>query len=138
VTAYDPIDAPGSSDRELWRRFVDQTLELVGSFWSFVAALTFLIVWTAVGPAFGFSDTWQLVLNTVASVVAFLLVFLIQYSQNRDARAIQLKLDELLRSLSQPRTGLVRLEQLSDKELDQLEREFERLRARDPAQGGNA
>jgi Low affinity iron permease len=73
---------------QTWRRFVNGALTLVGSFWSFLVALAFLILWTAVGPVFGFSDTWQLVLNTVASVVAFLLVFLIQYSQNRDTRAI--------------------------------------------------
>jgi low affinity Fe/Cu permease len=117
---------------ELWRRFVDRALSVLGSFWSFVGALFFLLGWTAVGPAFGFSDTWQLVLNTVASVVAFLLVFLIQYSQNRDTRAIHLKLDELLRSGSGSRTRLIRLEQLTDSELDRLEAEFQALRDRKP------
>jgi low affinity Fe/Cu permease len=117
------------ADRDqTWRRFVNGALTLVGSFWSFLVALAFLILWTAVGPVFGFSDTWQLVLNTVASVVAFLLVFLIQYRQNRDTRAIQLKLDELLTSLSAPNNRLARLEELSDDQLDQIEDEFRQRR----------
>ena len=113
----------------MWRRFVNTALDVVGSVWSFVVAIAFLVLWTIDGAIFGYSDTWQLVLNTVASVVAFLLVFLIQYSQNRDTRAIHLKLDELLEGLSGPRSELARLERFSDEKLEQVERESERRTA---------
>jgi low affinity Fe/Cu permease len=110
---------------ELWRRFVGPALAAVGSLWSFVAAFLFLIAWLVAGFFLGFSDAWQLVLNTIASVVAFLLVFLIEYSQNRDTRALHLKLDELLRALDGPRSELVGLERRRDDELDAVARELD-------------
>jgi low affinity Fe/Cu permease len=102
----------------------------VGSPYAFLIALGVVVVWAVTGPIFGFSDTWQLVINTGTTIVTFLMVFLIQNSQNRDARAIQLKLDELLRAVSQARTDLVDLENCSDEELDQLQEQFARLRER--------
>jgi len=93
-------------------------------------ALLCIAAWAVTGPMFHYSDTWQLVINTATTIVTFLMVFLIQNTQNRDTRAIQLKLDELLRGVHGARTGLVNLEELSDEDLDQLQREFEKLRKR--------
>ena len=93
------------------------------------AVLLAIILWLATGPLFGFSDSWQLVVNTGTSVITFLMVFLIQNSQARDTRAIQLKLDELLRSVKAARNELVTLEDLSDEELDRLRNEFAKLAA---------
>lgn len=90
--------------------------------------LAAVVVWLAVGPVFDFSGNWLLIPATATSVGAVILVVLLQYTQNRDTRAVQLKLDELIRGLREARTHLVRLEQLSDEELDELEREFRRLR----------
>jgi low affinity Fe/Cu permease len=108
--------------------------ELIGSPWTFLAALATVIVWLAIGPAFDFSGAWLLIPATVTSVVAALLLFLLQYSQNRDTRALQLKLDEVIRSTRDARTHLVRLEQLSDEELAEIETEFERLRVDQPSE----
>ena len=90
--------------------------------------LGLVVLWVASGPLFGWSDNWVLWPATVTSVGAFLLVLLLQYSQNRDTRALQLKLDEVIRALGEARTHLVRLEQLSDEELDKIEEEFVTLR----------
>ena len=96
---------------------------------TFAVACASIVIWAITGPVFGFSDTWQLVINTGTSIVTFLMVFVIQSSQNRDTRAIQLKLDELLRSVTAARNELVSLENLSDEELDRLRREFAKLAA---------
>ena len=116
------------------RRFVAGAPAFVGSPWTFFAAAAATVIWIATGPLFRWSAGWVLWPATVSSVAAFLLVLLLQYTQNRDTRAIQLKLDELIRSLGQARTQLVRLEQLSDEELAEIEDEFRELRARQ-AQG---
>jgi Predicted small integral membrane protein len=102
----------------------------MGSPWAFLLAILAILAWACLGPAFHFSDTWQLVINTATTIVTFLMVFLIQNTQNRDTRAMQLKLDELLRGLKGARTSLVGLEELSDDELERLQKEFERLRGR--------
>lgn len=102
----------------------------MGSPWAFLLAILAILAWAAMGPAFHYSDTWQLVINTATTIVTFLMVFLIQNTQNRDTRAMQLKLDELLRGLKGARTSLVGLEELSDEELEHLQKEFERLRGR--------
>ena len=115
---------------EIFRKFAHVTSNVVGSAWWFLAAVGAVAVWAATGPVFHFSDTWQLIINTVSSVVTFLMVFLIQNTQNRDSKAIQLKLNELLRGVEGARTGLVNLEALSDKDLAQLQIEFERLSER--------
>jgi low affinity Fe/Cu permease len=88
--------------------------------------------WAVTGPLFHFSDTWQLVINTATTIVTFLVVFLIQNTQNRDNKAIHLKLDELLRGVRGARTGLVNLESLTDEELDRLQKEFEKLCVKHP------
>jgi low affinity Fe/Cu permease len=115
------------------RRIAQRAPGVVGSPWTFLGLLAAVFVWLAVGPAFGFSGDWLLIPATATSVGAVILVVLLQYTQNRDTRSIQLKLDELIRSLSAARTQLVRLEHLSDEELDELEREFRRLREQQAA-----
>ena len=110
------------------RRLARRAPELVGSPLTFLLAVLVTLIWLVSGPLFSFSDNWILVPATASSVVTFLIVFLLQYSQNRDTRALQLKLDELIRGLAEARTHLVRLEQLSDEELDDIEREFQKLR----------
>src|SRR5262245_24883045 len=102
----------------------------VGSPWAFAAACFFIVGWAATGPLFHYSDTWQLVINTATTIITFLMVFLIQNTQNRDTKAIHLKLDELLRGVKGARTSLVNLEALSDEELERLQHEFERVRGR--------
>ena len=112
-----------------WFRKIAQTTSLVvGSPATFFGALLVLAVWALLGPPFAFSDTWQLAINTTTSVVTFLMVFLIQNSQNRDAKAIHLKLDELLRAVEAARTGMVKLEELSDEKLDEFHHEFKDIR----------
>ena len=112
---------------EFFRKFSSVTSEIVGSSWSFIAAVLIIIIWGASGPAFGYSDTWQLVINTGTTIITFLMVFLIQNTQNRDARAIHLKLDELLRAQKGARTSMANLENLPDEELKRLSAEFQQL-----------
>src|SRR6187551_1835908 len=112
----------------LVRRIAATSPRVFGSPLAFPIAVAVAAVWLLSGPFFGWSSNWILVPATVTSVGAFLLVLLLQYSQNRDARAIQLKLDELIRSLDQARTHMVRLEQRSDEELAEIESEFHALR----------
>ena len=102
----------------------------VGTPGAFLLALLCIIVWAVLGPLFHFSDTWQLVINTATTIITFLMVFLIQNTQNRDTKALHLKLDELLRGVAGARTSLVSLESLSDEELDRLQEQFERLQRR--------
>jgi low affinity Fe/Cu permease len=104
---------------------------LVGSPGAFVGLLAATLAWVAMGPFVGFSDGWLLVPSAVASIVALLLVVLLQFSQNRDTRALQLKLDEVIRALADARSELLRLERLSDEELNAIESEFDELRSRE-------
>ena len=113
----------------LFRKFANKTSEVTGSPWAFITATAIIVVWAISGPIFGFSDTWQLVINTSTTIITFLMVFLIQNTQNRDAKAIHLKLDELLRAVEGARTGMVDLEDCTDEELKHLQSQFERLRA---------
>ena len=113
---------------ELFRKFSQATSQLVGSSWAFILAVLIILVWGITGPLFHYSDTWQLVINTGTTIITFLMVFLIQNTQNRDAKAIHLKLDELLRGVKGARTHLVDLEALSDEELDRLQQQFKRIR----------
>lgn len=112
---------------DLFRKFAQAAAKVVGSPWAFIISLLITILWALSGPLFHFSDTWQLVINTGTSVLTFLIVFLIQNTQNRDAQAIQLKLNELLRAVEPARTGLVDLENLSDEQLHHLQAQFQRL-----------
>jgi len=116
--------------REAFRRFATRTSEWVGTPAAFVVGLTLVVVWALTGPLFGYSDSWQLVVNTATTIVTFLMVFLIQATQNRDAKAIHLKLDELIRGVQGARTALVALENLTDDELAELQEEFDRLHHR--------
>ena len=113
---------------DLFRRFARSASDLLGRAEAFLLALAAILIWAILGPVYRYSDTWQLVINTATTIVTFLMVFLIQNTQNRDAKAIQLKLDELLRGVKGARTGLVRLEELTDQELKELETSFEALR----------
>lgn len=112
---------------EIFRKFANAVSNIVGTSWVFIIAVTVVVVWALTGPMFRYSDTWQLVINTGTTIITFLMVFLIQNTQNRDAKAIHLKLDELIRGVKGARTGLVNLEELSDEELEKLHKEFERL-----------
>jgi low affinity Fe/Cu permease len=114
--------------RDAFGVFARKTSNILGSAWAFVIALLIIVVWAATGPTFHYSDTWQLIINTGTTIVTFLMVFLIQNTQNRDAKAVHLKLDELIRALGPARNKLVDLEKLSDDELKSLEMEFEKLR----------
>ena len=113
--------------RDLFRKFAHTVSLAVGSPWAFIIAALVIVVWATTGPMFGYSDTWQLVINTGTTIVTFLMVFLIQNTQNRDAKAIHLKLDELLKGVKGARTSLVDLEDLSDEQLDELQTYYERL-----------
>jgi low affinity Fe/Cu permease len=115
---------------EAFRRFSERVAALVGSSWSFLAAALLILLWAVSGPLFNFSNTWQLVINTGTTIVTFLMVFLIQNTQNRDSKAIHLKLDELLKGVKGARTGLVDLEDMTDEQLNDLQREFERMHQR--------
>ena len=112
---------------DFFRRFARGAAHTVGSPWAFLVAAATVIVWALLGPLFGYSDSWQLFINTGTTIVTFLMVFLIQNSQNRDARVTQLKLDELIRAVITARTQLVAMEEMSDEELERLEAEFHRL-----------
>jgi low affinity Fe/Cu permease len=118
----------------LFRTFATRASEWVGTPTAFVLGLVFIIGWALSGRLFGFSDTWQLVVNTATTIATFLMVFLVQNTQTRDALAIHLKLDELLRGVKGARTAMVALEKASDEDLAQLQDEFERLHRRLVAQ----
>ena len=113
-----------------FRRIADATASVVGSPGAFSATVAVTAVWLILGPVFKFSDTWQLSMNTIASQVTFLIALLLQNTQNRDTRALQLKLDELIRSSGNARNQLINLEEMDDAALDSLEREFQRIRER--------
>lgn len=123
---------------DLFRRFSQKCASMMGQPISFVAATVLIFGWALLGPVCHFSDTWQLAINTLTTIVTFLMVFVIQSSQNRESLAIQLKLDELLRAMKQARTTLVRLEDWADEDLEELRQEFERISGRRPRQTGDA
>jgi low affinity Fe/Cu permease len=113
---------------DAFRCFAHRSSVLLGSALSFCAAVLVIVVWLVTGPAFHFSDTWQLIINTATTVITFLMVFLIQNTQNRDAKAMHIKLDELIRAVKGARNQLVDVENLSDDALRKLEHQFQRLR----------
>ena len=119
---------PHTTLTDAFHNFAKQLSAEVGSPWAFIAALGIVVVWSVTGPLFKYSDTWQLVINTGTTIVTFLMVFLIQNTQNRDAKAQHLKLDELIRAVKGARNQLVDLEELSDDDLKKLEDQFRRLR----------
>ena len=115
---------------DAFRVFARRSSVMLGSAWAFAGAVLVILVWLLTGPTFHFSDTWQLIINTATTVITFLMVFLIQNTQNRDAKAVHLKLDELIRAIKDARNELVDLEDLSDEELQKLEAQFRRMRQR--------
>jgi low affinity Fe/Cu permease len=123
---------------DAFRLFAHRSAVMLGSAWAFAAAAFVILVWLVTGPTFHFSDTWQLIINTATTIITFLMVFLIQNTQNRDAKAMHLKLDELIRALKGARNQLVDLEDLSDEELKKLEEQFQRMRKRAENNGKHA
>src|SRR5438132_14005186 len=113
--------------RDAFRVFARQSSIILGSAWAFTAAIFIIVIWALTGPTFHFSDTWQLIINTGTTIVTFLMVFLIQNTQNRDAKAAHLKLDEVIRALKGARNELIDLEKLADEDLTSLEKQFERV-----------
>jgi low affinity Fe/Cu permease len=118
--------------------FAEKMSRALGTPYAFALALLIVVVWALFGPGVGYNDTWQLTINTGTTIVTFLMVFLIQNTQNREARATQLKLDELLRAITDARTNLVNVDQLSDEQLTALEQEFRRLGKTTAARGAAA
>src|SRR5215469_10786462 len=116
--------------------FATKSSYWVGSKWAFVLAVATIVLWAATGPHFHYSDTWQLVVNTTTTVVTFLIVFLIQNTQNRDARAIHLKLDEIIRAIQAARNSMINIETLSDDELQALSNQFEQIRTQRSSSAG--
>ena len=114
--------------KEIFRHFAEKAAHAVGSYWAFLIALLTIVVWAMTGPYFNYSDTWQLFINTGTTIVTFLMVFLIQNTQNRETRIVSLKLDELLRGVEGARTGLVELDHMSDEDLERVRQEFARMR----------
>jgi low affinity Fe/Cu permease len=123
---------------DAFRVFARRSSKIFGSAWAFIIALLIIVVWASTGPLFHFSDTWQLIINTGTTIVTFLMVFLIQNTQNRDAKAVHLKLDEIIRALRDARNELVDLEELSDEDLKKLEKEFQRIRQKAEHDGHHA
>jgi low affinity Fe/Cu permease len=124
-----PIEIKTRTTNDWFGRFAASSSGWLGSKWAFAGAGMVILVWAATGPLFHFSDTWQLVINTGTTIVTFLMVFLIQNTQNRDARAINLKLNELIRAIDKARDQMIDIETLSDLELDELKARYEKIRA---------
>ena len=122
---------------DAFRVFARRSSNVLGSPWAFVLSILVIVVWAATGPTFHFSDTWQLIINTGTTIVTFLMVFIIQNTQNRDAKAVHLKLDEIIRALKGARNELVDLEELSDEDLKKLGEQFRRLRVKAENDGVN-
>lgn len=112
---------------EFFRKFASKTSRMVGNTWTFVLALTIIATWILTGPIFNFSNTWQLAINTFTTITTFLIVFLIQNTQNRDSRATHLKLDELIKAQKGARNLLVDIEDVADEELEKLHNYYEKL-----------
>lgn len=119
--------------KNIFRVVANRVSAWAGSAGVFLGAIVVVIVWASSGPMFGFSDTWQLVINTGTTIVTFLMVFLIQNTQNRDGKALQIKLDELIRATKGAREYYVGLEDLSDEELAELDRQFKELASKPSA-----
>ena len=108
-------------------RFAKWTARMTGRPATFMVAVTIILGWAVTGPIFGYSDTWQLIINTGTTIVTFLMVFLIQNTQNRDAEAIQVKLDELIRASAEAHNALLDLEELEEEDLDRIRMNYERM-----------
>jgi len=113
---------------DAFRLFAKRSSKVLGSAWAFGSAILIIVIWALTGPMFHYSNTWQLIINTGTTIVTFLMVFLIQNTQNRDAKAAHLKLDEIIRALKGARNEFIDLEKLADEDLASLEKQFERVR----------
>jgi low affinity Fe/Cu permease len=113
--------------RDIFTKFTTKISSVLGHAWVFVVALAVLLAWALTGPLLGFSDTWQLIINTSTTIVTFLMVFLIQNTQNRDSAAVHLKLDELIRTVNGAHNALLDLEELTEADLEQLRARYESL-----------
>src|SRR5437764_440056 len=122
---------------DVFRVFARRSSMVLGSAWAFILAIAIIVVWGLTGPTFHFSDTWQLIINTGTTIVTFLMVFVIQNTQNRDSKAVNLKLDEVIRAVKGARNQLINLEGLSDEDLTKLEKQFERVRKKAEWDGEN-
>ena len=122
---------------DVFRVFARRSSTVLGSAWAFGIAILVIVIWGLTGPAFHYSNTWQLIINTGTTIVTFLMVFLIQNTQNRDAKAAHLKLDEIIRALEGARNELIDLEKLADEDLTSLEKQFERVRKKAERNGNN-
>src|ERR1700761_7778901 len=122
------IEVQGRTTNDWFGQFAAEASNWLGSRWAFAAAGLTIVIWAVIGPVFHFSDTWQLVINTGTTIVTFLMVFLIQNTQNRDARAINLKLNELIRAIDKARDQMIDIENLSDLELDELQAKYEKIK----------
>jgi low affinity Fe/Cu permease len=131
---------PADSEKSEWTfsAVAREVSYLLGTPTAFATACGVVVVWLISGPVFGYSDTWQLVINTGTTIVTFLMVFLVQHTQNRDARALHLKLDELLHSVANARNRLIDLEKCSDEELDEIERQFLAMRRQERTEESGA
>jgi low affinity Fe/Cu permease len=127
--AKPPLEVQTRTTNDAFGKFAASASGWLGSKWAFAGAGAVIAIWAAVGPIFHFSDTWQLVINTGTTIVTFLMVFLIQNTQNRDARAINLKLNELIRAIDKARDQMIDIENLSDLELDELQIKYEHIKA---------
>jgi len=137
---HDPVvkkDSNWRGNTNIFRAFATTAATATGSSWAFLVAVAAIVIWGISGKFFHFSDTWQLVINTATTIVTFLMVFLIQNTQNRDAKALHLKLDELIRALHGPRNKLVDLENCSDEEIAAIEKEFKEFHERRERKGRN-
>jgi low affinity Fe/Cu permease len=122
---------------DAFRIFARRSSMVLGSAWAFASAILAIVIWGLTGPTFHYSNTWQLIINTGTTIVTFLMVFLIQNTQNRDAKAAHLKLDEVIRALKGARNELIDLEKLADEDLTSLEKQFERVRKKAERNGNN-
>lgn len=113
--------------RKLFTRFAKWASGASGHPITFISAVFIIIIWAVTGPIFKYSDTWQLVINTGTTIITFLMVFLIQNTQNRDTGAMQIKLDELIRSIENAHNALLDLEELDDKEIEKIKKNYEKL-----------
>ena len=113
--------------RAQFARLASWASHVAGTFWAFTFALAIVVVWAITGPFFHFSDTWQLVINTGTTIVTFLMVFLIQHAQNRDTRALHLKLNELVSAVARASNQVIDAEDLSEDEIDVLEERYRKL-----------
>jgi low affinity Fe/Cu permease len=114
--------------RNFFTQLAGGVSQVVGSHWSFLLAILVVIIWAMSGPLFNYSDTWQLIINTGTTIVTFLMVFLIQNTQNRDARAMHLKLDELIASVHNAHNEMIDIEHLSDEELERIAARYQQMR----------